>query len=128
MARPYPRHHSRTWFLARWPYRIFMLRELSAVFMAAYMVLLLVLVQRVHDGPKEFEDYLDVLQSPVLIVFHAIAIAFAVLHSVTWFQAVPQAVRLFRGEERVPPQLLIAGIVVAWIGVSTLVAIIFLWS
>lgn len=128
MARPYPRHHSRTWFLARWPYRIFMLRELSVVFMATYMVLLLVLVQRVHDGPTEFEDYLDVLQSPVLIVFHAIAIAFAVLHSVTWFQAVPQAIRLFRGEERVPPQLLIAGAVAGWIGVSIVVAIIFLWS
>lgn len=128
MARPYPRQHSRTWFLGRWPYRIFILREVSSVFIAAYTVLLLVLVQVVHDGRKAFEDYVEVLQSPALILFHAVAVAFALLHSVTWFQAVPKAVRLFRGEDRVPPQVLIGVHVAAWIGVSMVVAIIFLRS
>ena len=55
-ATPYPRHRSRTWFLTRWPYQLFMLRELSAVFIAAYTVLLLVLVTQIHNGKHSVQE------------------------------------------------------------------------
>ncbi len=126
MARPYPRTVSNTWWLKRWPYRIFMLRELSAVFVAAYVVLLLVLVTKVHDGASAFEGYLDFLQSPVLIAFHVVALLFVMLHGVTWFQAVPKGLPLRRGEERVPPALMIGASYVGWLVVSAVVAAIFL--
>ncbi len=126
MAKPYPSHHSNTWFLASWPYRLFMLRELSAVFLAVYVVLMLILVSRVHDGEAAYEEYRDFLQSPLVIVFHLVALAFALLHTVTWFQAVPKAIRIRRGEEFVPPQALVGAHMVAWLGVSLIVLIIFL--
>ena len=126
MARPYPRTTSNTWWLKRWPYRIFILRELSAVFLAAYVVLLLVLVSKVHDGAKAFEDYLDVLQSPVLVAFHVVALLFMLLHTVTFFQAMPKGMPLRRGEERVPPALMIGANYVAWLVVTVIVAAIFL--
>jgi fumarate reductase subunit C len=107
MAAPYPRRQSNTWYLANWPYRVFMLRELSAVFLALYTVLLLVLVTKVHAGPAAFADWVDTLRSPPLIVFHVIVMAFALLHSVTWFQAVPKGLPLRRGEEPVSPRLVI---------------------
>ena len=126
MARPYPRAVSNLWWLKRWPYRIFMLRELSAVFASAYVVSLLVLVMKVHDGAEAFQDYLDVLQSQVLIAFHVIALLFALLHTVTWFQAVPKALPLRRGEERVPPALMIGCSYLAWLVVTLIVTLIFL--
>ncbi len=126
MARPYPRTVSYTWWLKRWPYRIFMLRELSAVFVAAYVVLLLVLVMKVHDGAAAFQDYLDFLQSPVLIAFHVVALLFVILHAITWFQAVPKGLPLRRGEERVPPALMIGASYAGWLVVSAVVAAIFL--
>jgi len=104
---PYPRQRSNTWFLKRWPYRIFMLRELSAVFLAGYTVLLILLVAKVHDGGDAFKDYADTLQSPALIVFNVIALLFALLHTFTWFQAVPSALPVRIGEEKVPAVLLI---------------------
>lgn len=104
---PYPRQHSGTWFLKRWPYRIFMLRELSAVFLALYMVLLILLVMKVHSGADAFNGYVQTLRSPALIVLHVVILLFALLHSVTWFQAVPKGLPLRRGEEKVPPLLLI---------------------
>jgi fumarate reductase subunit C len=107
MATPYPRQHSKIWFAKRWPYRIFMLRELSSIFLAAYMVLLLVLVSKVHNGERSFTDFKNTLNSPGLLVFNSIAFLFALLHSVTWFQAVPKAMPVRRGENKVPPQLLI---------------------
>ena len=126
MARPFPRTVSKTWWLERWPYRIVMLRELSAVFAGAYMLLLLVLVTKVHDGPAAFKDYRDVLQSPILIGFHVVALLFALLHTVTWFHLMPKALPLRRGEERVPPQLMIGAAYGAWLATTVVVAAVFL--
>ena len=126
MAKPYPSQHSNLWFLQRWPYRLFMLRELSAVFLALYVVLMLILVGRVHEGEAAYEAYRDVVTSPLIIVFHLVALAFALLHTLTWFQAVPKAIRIRRGEEFVPPQALIGAHLLAWLGVSAVIIGIFL--
>jgi fumarate reductase subunit C len=122
----YPRQHSNTWFLKRRPYRIFMLRELSAVFLALYTVLLLVLVMKVHGSPNSFNAFVDTMESPGLVVFNIIALLFALLHTVTWFQAVPKALPLRRGEDRVPPALLIGANYVVMLGLSALVLSLFL--
>lgn len=126
MAKPYPSQHSNLWFLQRWPYRLFMLRELSAVFLALYVVLMVILVDRVHAGETAYEAYRDVLTSPLVILFHLVALAFALLHTLTWFQAVPKAIRIRRGEEFVPPQALIGAHVLAWLGISAVIIGIFL--
>jgi fumarate reductase subunit C len=126
MARPYPRQHSNSWWLRRRPYAIFMLREWSSVFVAVYMVLLLVLVSKVRDGAQAYEDYLDFLQSPLVVVFHLVALAFALLHTVTWFVAVPKAMPLRRGEERVPPRAMIGANYLAWAAVSVVIVLFFL--
>ena len=126
MAKAYPRHHDSMWFLTRWPYRIFMLRELSAVFLAAFVVLLLVLVRRVHEGQTAFDEYVTVANSPAMLAFLVVALAFAVLHSVTWFQAAPKALRLRRGEDAVPAGLIVGAQVLAWLGTSVVILGIFL--
>ena len=126
MAGPLPRTKSNLWWNRSWPYRIFLLRELSAIFVAIYMVLLLVLVQQVRAGEGSFEDYLDVLQNPILWAFHIVALAFALLHTVTWFQAVPKALPLKIGGRRVPPLQLIAGNYLIWTIVSVVVLVVFL--
>jgi fumarate reductase subunit C len=95
----YPRQASNTWFMTRWPYRIFMLRELSGLFLAGYTVLLLVLVAKVHDGPAAFNSFRDTLRSPGLIIFSCVALLFALLHTVTWFQAVPKVLPLRYGSQ-----------------------------
>ena len=126
MAKPYPRQHSSTWFLKRWPYRIFMLRELSAVFLAAFVALLLVLVSRVHAGQAALQRYIDAANGSAMLFFLLVVLAFAVLHTVTWFQAAPKALRLRRGEEPVTPALIIGAQVVAWLGTSVIILGIFL--
>ena len=126
MARPLPRRSSAMWWNRSMPYRIFLLRELSAVSIAIYMVLLLILVQQVRAGEGSFDDYLDVLQKPVVVISHIVALLFALLHTVTWFQAVPKALPLKIGERRVPPMQLIAGNYVIWAVVSVVVLIVFL--
>jgi len=93
--------------MKRWPYRLFMLRELSSVFLAAYVVVLLLLVSKVHDGHHAFTGLQQTLKSPGLLVFNSVVLIFALLHSVTWFQAVPKALPLRRGENEVSPTLVV---------------------
>jgi fumarate reductase subunit C len=121
---PYPRRRSSTWFLARWPYRLFVLRELSAVFLAAYMVVLLLLVGSVHDGIRSYRDFKNTLDSPGLLAFNSVVLLFALLHSVTWFQAVPKALPLRHGENKVPASLLIGTHYVLMLAVTAGVLII----
>jgi fumarate reductase subunit C len=71
-----------------------MLRELSGVFLAGYTILLLVLVMKVHDGPAAYASFRHTLRSPGLIVFNCVALLFALLHTVTWFQAMPKVLPL----------------------------------
>ncbi len=123
---PYPRQHSNAWWLKHRPYTVFMAREWSSVFLAMYVVLLLVLVSKVQDGWEAYRDYMDFLHSPLLIAFHVAALLFALLHTVTWFAAVPKGLPLRRGEDLVPPSLMIGGNYMAWVIVSAVVAAVFL--
>lgn len=127
MARPYPRQHvSKTWYLKRTPYRIFMLREWSAVAIAVYFLLLVQLAGESREGASDLAGYVDAaLKSPLSYLFHAIVLAFAVLHTVTWFQAVPKAIRLRMGDELVPARMLIGAHYGAWIATSLLVLALF---
>ena len=120
--KPYVKPISATWWLQRRPYLIFMLRELSSVFVAAYVVLVLVMIHRVSQGPEAYAAFLEMLRSPVAIAFHVIALAFALLHTITWFNLTPQAIAVRRGETRVPAVMVIAPNYVAWVIVSALVA------
>jgi len=107
-----------TWWLRRPNYFLFMLRELSSVFIAIFLVVLLIQLHRLPQGPEAYAAYLAMLRSPGWIVFHVVALAFAIYHSVTWFNltGVVQVVRV--GERQVPPRLLAVAGFVAWAVVS----------
>lgn len=112
-----------TWWLSRPNYVLFMLRELSSVFIAIFLVVLLVQIRQLSQGPAAYAAFVERLRSPGWIVFHVVALAFALYHSVTWLKltAVVQVVRL--GERQVPPWLVAAGAFAAW-GVVSLVILL----
>ena len=47
-------------------------------------------------------DKISRLSSPASIVFHVLALGFALYHSVTWFNLTPKALPLQIGEDFVP--------------------------
>ena len=120
--KPYVRPMPAGWWLRRSPYLLFMLREISSVFVAAYVVLFLVMIQRVSQGQAAYEEFLGGLQSPLAVLFHVVALAFALLHTITWFQLTPKAIAVWRGEERMPAAMLIVPNYVAWFVISGVVA------
>ncbi len=121
----YPKMAS-TWWLRRPNYLRFMLRELSSVFIAIFLVVFLVELGEVSRGPAAYAAFLEKLRSPGWIVFHIVALAFALYHSFTWFNltAVVQVVRL--GERQVPPGLVAAANFAVWGVVSLAILFFFL--
>ncbi len=103
-----------TWWLGRPSYIRFMIREVTSVFIAIFLVVLLIQIDHIARGPEAYAADMAKLRSPGWIVFHVVALAFALYHTVTWFKltGVVQVVRL--GDRQVPPGLVVAGTFVAW--------------
>ncbi len=103
-----------TWWLGRPGYIRFMIREATSVFIAIFLVEFLMLVNAVALGPEAYAAIVGKLASPGWIVFNAVALLFALYHTVTWFKltGVVQVVRV--GDRQVPPALVVAGTFVAW--------------
>jgi fumarate reductase subunit C len=72
-------------------YFIFVLRELSSVFVAWFAVFLMIMVFAIGRGEAAYQSFLNWAASPVVIVINIVALAFAILHTVTWFTLTPQA-------------------------------------
>ena len=106
--KPYVRPISKcSWFMSQSRYKSYMLHEISSLFVAIYTIILIVGLIRLAQGPAAWEGWLNAVTSPIGVIFHLIAFAFAIIHTTSWFKAVPQAMRLMKGEEVVPGKLII---------------------
>lgn len=124
---PYRRAMPPTWWLRNRAYFLFMVRELTSVFIAAYVVLFLIMLGKLAAGREAYDAYLRFLGTPGMLGFHVLALAASLFHTVTWFNVTPKVMVVRFGEERVP-DVVIAGVnYVAWIGVSLFIAWIVLW-
>ena len=120
--KPYIRQMPASWWLKRSSYLLFMLRELSSVFVGGYVVIFLMMLRNLAQGPAQYEAFMAALRSPLAILFHVVALAFALLHTITWFNLTPKAMAVWRGEERLPAAMMIVPNYVGWVVVSGVIA------
>jgi fumarate reductase subunit C len=112
------------WWTRRRSYLLFVLRELSSVAVAWFVVHFLLLVTAVHRGPAAYQEFLGWSASPLILVVNLVALAFVVLHAVTWFSLAPKAMVVRMQGQQVPPQMIAAGHFGAWVVVSAVVAFV----
>lgn len=115
-----------TWWLRHRRYFLFMMRELSSVFVALFVLLYLYEFFLLSKGPQVYGVFQESLRSAGFLIFYAVALVFALYHTCTWFGVLGkiQVVRL--GKWTVPPALVTAGAFGAWIAASLLIAWFFL--
>ena len=118
----YHRPVSNTWWLKRKPYILFMIRELTSVFVAGYCLFLLVLVYKLTQGADAYGNFMVALKLPSSVALHLISLTFVLYHTITWFNLIPKILVLYRGEERIPQGLIAGTFYVGWLVVSLLVA------
>jgi fumarate reductase subunit C len=110
------------WWVHRRSYLLFVLRELSSVFVAWFVVFLLLLVGAVQRGPSAYAAFLEWSASPLVLVLNLVALAFVLLHAVTWFNLAPKALVVRLQGRRVPPSAVAAGHFGAWLVASAVLA------
>jgi fumarate reductase subunit C len=114
------------WWLESWSYFAFILREVSCVFVAWFVVYLLWLVRAVAQGAPSYQEFLTWSARPGILVLNVISFAFLMLHAVTFFDAAPRAMVLHVGRNRVPARAVAASHYVAWAAASVVVCWILL--
>jgi fumarate reductase subunit C len=126
-TKEYIRPMPATWWLHNHHLMLFMVRELTSVFAAAYAVLLLVIIGTAAWGTPTFDRFYNgVLRQPWMIALQLVAFVFVVYHSVTWFNLTPKIMVVWRGEEKVSPVLIAGANYAAWLIVSILILLVVL--
>jgi fumarate reductase subunit C len=120
------RHVSTYWWLEKWAYFAFILREATCLFVAWFVAYLLVMTGSVAGGAVSYQRFLEWSASPWVLALNAVSFVFMVYHAVTFFVAAPQALVVHVGRRPVPARLVLIGHYAAWAAASAVVAWILL--
>jgi fumarate reductase subunit C len=110
------------WWLGQWQYLKFILRELSSVFVAAFVVITLFQLRALRHGPEAYARFQHWMQTPLAIALSIISFFFVMLHTITWFNLAPRAMPIRVRGKRVPEFLVAAPNYAFWLVVSVAVA------
>jgi fumarate reductase subunit C len=118
----YRTHISTFWWLGRWHYLKFIIRELSSVFVAIFVVLTLFQIAALSRGAAHYANFERALRSPLMIAINFVALVFVIFHAVTWFNLAPKAIPVRLRGKRLPDWMVAAPNYVAWLAVSAAIA------
>lgn len=121
--RLYRKPVSTFWWVRRRSYLIFVLRELSSVFVAWFVVFLLLLVHAVSSGSEEYQRFLSWSASGWVVALNTIALLFVLLHTVTWFDLAPKAMVVRVRNRPVAPVVIVGLHYLLW-GVLTAIVLL----
>ncbi len=114
------------WWLKRPSSRAFILREVSSIFVAWFVVFFLLLVAAVGRGEAAYQEFMSWAANLGIVLVNLVSLFFVVFHAITWFNLAPQAMVVRIGGKRVPGKLIAASNYGAWVVTSLLVAWIIL--
>lgn len=80
----------------------YMIREVTAVAVLVYAIILMVGVVRLSQGADAFNGWLAALKTPGSILLHLVLLASMMVHAKSWFDIMPKTMPLlFMGGHRV---------------------------
>jgi succinate dehydrogenase subunit C len=119
-------HHrpvSTWWWLRKRSYFVFVMRELSSLFVGWFVAYLLVLLYAVGRSEAAYQDFLDWAATPWVVVVNVVASLFLALHVITWFNLTPQAMDVRIRGQKAPAALIVAS---QYVGLAVVSAFV-LW-
>ena len=117
---------SPTWWLKSGRYFMFMMRELSSVFVLAFVLLFLYQLFLLTKGPEAYAAFQSSQMTPKFLLFYAVAFLFSLYHTVTWLGVVGRIQILRFGDFTVPPKMMTASTFVGFFVVSAAIGYFFL--
>ncbi|MFI7131838.1 hypothetical protein ACIBQ1_39610 [Nonomuraea sp. NPDC050153] len=114
------------WFVRTRHYGVFVLRELTSVFVAWSIVFLLMFVDAVRTG--SLQEFAALAARPWMIAINVLALAATVFHTITFLNLAPKATVVRLDGWRVPAWMIQGGNHSAWVVISALIAFFVLRS
>ncbi len=122
----HPRWHRKRvsvwWWLEKRSYALFVLRELTSVFVAFFAFLCLWQVRSLTQGPDAYAQFLARTRTPAFLGLSAVAFVFVLFHAITWFNLAPKAMVVRVRGKRVPDWAVAGSNYLAWAFLSGAVA------
>ena len=116
-----PPRVSTLWWLEKRSYFTFILREMSCVFVAWFVVYLLLLVRAVSQGDAAYQELLGWSATTPILLLNVVSFLSLIFHTVTFFDAAPRAMVVKVGPNPVPASLVLAGHYAGWAAASAVV-------
>ncbi len=121
----HPKWHRRRipifWWLEKRSYTRFIIRELTSMAVGYFVVLTLVQLWVLAEGEAAYQRFLELLQRPPVLAFHALVLLALLFHTITWLNLAPKALVLRLAGKRLPDLAVLLAHYLAWLAVSALV-------
>jgi fumarate reductase subunit C len=123
--KPYVREVSKTgWYLKHPRYMRYMSREITCIFIGAFALLLVRMLNRLAAGPAEFDAFMASLKGPIGVVGLLLIFFFATYNATNWFNVTPKAMPVQIGEEFLAGKYIVGAHYAVW-AVASLVVLFF---
>ncbi len=109
------------WWLKKWSYMKFILRELTSLAVVYAAVLLLLQVVAVARGEEAYANFLAFLARPGVVAANILMTLGLLFHTVTWLNLAPRALVLRLAGRRVPDRVILLAHYLGWLAVSALI-------
>lgn len=121
----YTRPMPTNWWMRNRKYFLFMMRELSGLFIALFVLVYLYSLSLLSKGQAVYGAFQESLRSGGFILFFLVALVFASYHSYTWFSILGKVQVVRVGGKKVPEKTIAAAAIAGWIAVSVVVFFFF---
>jgi fumarate reductase subunit C len=106
----------------------YMIHESTALFVAAYAIVLAFGLVCLSQGEAAWNGWLEAMKSPLSVIFHLVVLVAIVYHAFTWFKLFPLTTPpVIVGGKKLAPETIVRGGWMAAIG-ATLVSFIIVWG
>lgn len=122
--KPYVHQQPDNWYMQSRFYKIYMLRELTSVPVTLAALNLFWAIAALAGSPEQWMNWVSWQKNPLFVLVNLLAIVAAAFNSKTWFEAMPKAMRIQKGEKFLDDKLMIMGAWGAFAGVFIILAII----
>jgi fumarate reductase subunit C len=115
------------WWLKKGRYFMYMMRELSAVFVALWVVLFLAQLPNMAAGPQNptaFGAWQETIHSPGWVLFSLVTLVFVVYHAWTWFNLMGAVIYLRAGKLVLTGKPVTGAMLLVWAGATVVIGAI----
>ncbi len=107
MRKPYQTIEPSNWYMEKPFYKRYMLRELTCVPIALYVLNLMAGVVALAGSLFQWQAWVQMQKTPLMLVLVLFCLLGALFHTATWFETTPKVMKVQQGEHFLPEKYIL---------------------